>query len=312
MPEGPELLVSRDQLRETLITPRKFKEDDTQPLNVASGFFCPLRRDSSRVIDNYFGGRYHNKAPQGFEELHRQMLKDGWPRVVNVDVKGKFMWWEFSFGKLTEPTWWMHCTYGMSGQWHRTRQDDKHTTAAFKFSRVSGDWAIDDCLSFIDPRHFGTLKFVNDRNVHETKLASLGPDMLSDPPDVIEFGMRLNRKRQRSIVEALMDQGSVSGVGNYIKAEALYRAKISPHRHVASLLTDDLTLLRQSIIDVMKESYASKGATIKTYVTVDGQAGGAQFAFRVYGQKADPDGRPVVKEETLDGRTTHWVPGVQL
>lgn len=109
-----------------------------------------------------------------------------------------------------------------------------------------------------------------------------------------------------------MDQKVISGCGNYIKAEVLYRARLSPHRTVASLSTNDFAVLRQEIIAVMNESYHAKGATIKTYTTTDGDQGHAQFLFRVYGKSVDALGNTVVKEETLDGRTTHWVPNIQI
>jgi hypothetical protein len=35
------------------------------------------------------------------------------------------------------------------------------------------------------------------------------------------------------------------------------------------------------------------------------------FFFQVYGRKTDPDGKPVKKEKTPEGRVIHWVPDVQ-
>lgn len=316
MPEGPELRSSRDRLRSLLIEPYKFSDSDPEFLNNAGGYFKPFRNlDGSEP--KHFGGRYTSKAPSGFLEFNRLIDRDGWVRVSDVDVKGKFMWWALSFGKLSEPTWWMHVTYGMSGRWERYSEairntDDKHVTAYFRYSRNSSISHTDGKLVFTDPRHFGTLKFINDKKVHDAKLASLGPDMLGDPPDDALFKERLLKRPTKTLAEVLMDQKIVSGVGNYIKAEALYRAKLSPHRTPDSLTAEDFALLRSSVVDVMQESYAAKGATIRTYATVDGKAGAAQFAFNVYGRAKDPEGRDVVKEETRDGRTTHWVPTVQV
>ena len=70
-----------------------------------------------------------------------------------------------------------------------------------------------------DTRRFGTFKiFHKDNSTLDKKLATLGPDMLNDPPSFDEFVMRLRKKNHWNITKALMDQKVVSGIGNYIKA----------------------------------------------------------------------------------------------
>ncbi len=250
------------------------------------------------------GGRYKEKPPIGLQSF--QNCLEGAPyRVTDVNVKGKFMWWTLE--SPVDTTWYLWTTYGMSGQWTVGRElmsVDKNVSAIATFDDQSS-------AQFHDARHFGTLKLVNDPKVHLKKLASLGPDMLSDPPDFAGFLARLHHRENKTIVEALMDQSVISGVGNYIKAECLYRARISPHRKVGDLLMSEVKLLRQSIIDVMKESYEAKGTTLRSYRSPDGSSGKGQFLLQVYGKPSDPKGNPVIKEETLDGRTTHWCKEVQ-
>lgn len=233
-------------------------------------------------------------------------LKNTEAFIDSVNVKGKFMWWTLALKNGT--TWWMWCTYGMAGQW-TTSKPDKHTAATAWVDTPDGSGLL--AINFRDPRHFGTLKFNNDKKELERKLASLGPDMLNDPPNLEQFSERLRKRGTRTLAEALMDQKCVSGVGNYVKAESLYLAELSPHRTCNSLSDNELRHLRQQIINVMKASYATGGATIRTYQNVDGAKGGMQNRFMVYGNRTDPLGNLVVKEETADGRTTHWVPAVQ-
>ena len=108
-----------------------------------------------------------------------------------------------------------------------------------------------------------------------------------------------------------MDQSVVSGVGNYVKAEALYLSKISPHRLVSSLTDIDLQNLNLATRSVLVNSFESGGATIQSYRSFYGEVGDATQRFAVYGRKTDPEGREIIKEQTKDGRTTHWVPQVQ-
>ena len=125
------------------------------------------------------------------------------------------------------------------------------------------------------------------------------------------FVNSLRRKDKKTIVEALMDQSVVSGVGNYVKAEALYLAKISPHRTVSSLTNAELCDLNAAVRSVLVNSFESGGATLQSYQDFYGEVGDATQRFAVYGRKADPEGREIIKEQTKDGRTTHWVPAVQ-
>lgn len=229
-------------------------------------------------------------------------------RIESIDVKGKFMHWRFTNG------WTLWCTYGMTGGWE-TMRDPKHNAFELYHRHPSG-LVLEDCVPgvyFNDQRRFGTLKFVHDPTGETTKkkLSTLGPDMLNDPPDTQAFCKALLRQERKTLAEALMDQSIVSGVGNYVKAESLYRARLSPHRTVRDLKAPEFEALRTSIVEVMTQAYSFGGATIATYRQVDGKEGSAQRRFTVYGHANDPLGNPVTNETTLDGRTTWWVPTLQ-
>ena len=63
-----------------------------------------------------------------------------------------------------------------------------------------------------------------------------------------------------------------------------------------------------SIKRVLRDSYESQGATIKSYKGFNDESGGYGDKFLCYGKEVDEDGEEVIREETLDGRTTWWVP----
>ncbi len=193
-------------------------------------------------------------------------------------------------------------TLGMTGSWSTT--ETKHSRVAFE---MSGGVRV----FFNDQRNFGTLKMVPGRQELVKKLKSLGPDMLSEPVSDARFSEALMRKPDWTLAEAVMDQSIIAGVGNYVKAESLYRAQLSPHRTVSSLSPTDMSLLRQSIQQVLQEAYTRGGASIQTYRDFDGNEGEYSQRFLVYNQSQDPNGNAVVREQTADGRTTHWVPAVQ-
>lgn len=237
-------------------------------------------------------GRYLKKPLPGLEYALANTPLD----VVGSGVHGKFIYW------ITRNDIFLYSTLGMTGEW---------STEKAKHSRVEivlGDTSV----FFNDQRNFGTLKFVEGRSNLINKLTSLGPDLLSENVSDELFIERLRPKSKWTIAKALMDQSVVSGVGNYVKAEALWRARISPHRIISDIEDVTLALIKKCCQEVLVSSYAQGGASIKNYRRPDGTLGEYTSRFAVYNQKEDPDGNPVVKEATSDGRTTHWVPTIQF
>ena len=52
---------------------------------------------------------------------------------------------------------------------------------------------------------------------------------------------------QANIYAVLLDQKNFAGIGNYIKNDALYLARISPHRKTHELTTEEITHLYEGI-----------------------------------------------------------------
>lgn len=254
--------------------------------------------------------RYASTPPEGLKEFLTsfrtdtiRMIAISECKVVSVKTRGKFMYWEFSNG------WYLLCTFGMSGQWSPkqgkhvcldiTLYDDKVNVETFN-------------IYFNDPRHFGTIKFVKGEDQLKTKLSELGWDPLQD--DLTKYSdwlIGVLSKTSKPIGQLLMDQSLFAGVGNYIRAEALYLAKMSPWKPANQFSKDDAQNLFQACIDVMQTSYQYQGATIQTYKTAYGEEGRYSSCFKVYGKKTDPLGNKIIKEDTPDKRTIHWCPTVQ-
>ena len=237
-------------------------------------------------------GRYKRHGPfDGYYEM-KELLP---LKVLNVNCHGKFIYFYFS----NDTSLW--CTLGMSGAW--LNHDRKHSRVKLVFDDVD--------VWFDDVRNFGTLKFVSDMSKLAKKLSKLGHDPLKRDMDCSRFKELIHRKKAKTIAEVLMDQSVVAGVGNYLKAEILYAAKISPHRQCLSLSDKELSRICKFTNEIMRTSYESGGATILTYKDENGNPGTFSRRFMVYNQKKDPIGNDVIRETTKDKRTTHWVPEVQ-
>lgn len=165
MPEGPEVRRSTDILAKKLVGK-----------NLANAFLGKH-------------GRYTLTPPDGFKEFLGEIAGRGTPKITAVDCKGKFMWWQLEFQRNhpgpdhDDDYWYLWITYGMSGQWNDS--ESPYTAFGIYYGHVfdgNNNFVQPPGLYFNDIRHFGTLKFVNSVKAHNKKLASLGPDVLSDPP----------------------------------------------------------------------------------------------------------------------------------
>ena len=204
------------------------------------------------------------------------------------------MWW-------TIGDWKLWCTYGMSGQWSTTKLP--HSAIEVEYKDVFG---VVFSLYFCDPRRFGTIKFIKSPKEHDKKLASLGPDVLGSELTPELFAKRILIKPDRNICETLMDQSCIAGIGNYIRAEALWLAHVDPWKPVIKMSSRQIMDLYESVVSVSKNSYESGGATIHTYGGPNGEMGSFSSKFVVYGRDVDVDGNEVSTRRDANGRTMHW------
>ena len=92
----------------------------------------------------------------------------------------------------------------------------------------------------------------------DSRVRSLGPDILADPPDLDAIVAKLRGADPRTpIGEALLDQRLVAGIGNLWRAEALWRAQISPWRKLADLSDEELRSALTEAAQLMRRSLDS-------------------------------------------------------
>lgn len=290
MPEGAEVRIIADQLKKKLV-------------------------GRTLYYTQVIGGRYQKPILsrtllEGYEATKKTL--PGWKdaslafpiKILDIASKGKFIYWTL------EKEWYLWNTLGMTGEWSLEQTKHSSVLMNIRLKKEIG-WTEHFDIFFNDIRHFGTLKFVKGQKEMAAKLRSIGPDMLLNPPSVKDFSRIIKARGERTLAESLMDQRVISGVGNYVKAEALYRCKLSPWRQSNILSDKETSALHKAIVQVLKESYDHGGTTLRNYRDTEGKEGSFSDLLVVYGKEKDPAGRLVSKETTADKRTTWWVPEVQ-
>jgi len=231
-------------------------------------------------------GRYTRNPLFGLDDF----LSSPPCEIIGAGCHGKFMYVIFNNG------WNLWSTLGMTGIW--SKNSSKHTRASMRTSKGN--------VFYNDVRNFGTLKFVYGKTALLKKIDGLGMDLLSQDVDESFFISCLRKQDDKNICKVLMNQSVLAGVGNYIKAEALWISRINPECSVSELEDFQLLELKYNIEQVMKSSYEHGGATFLTHSDFSGQKGEYTHRFLCYNRETDAEGNIVFKTKTPDGRTTHW------
>lgn len=241
--------------------------------------------------------RYHKKAPDGFTDFTAALPA----RVVGVRAHGKFIWWEFANG------WIAWQTLGLAGGWFLKEKKNSgiHLTTTDGIK-----------LYYDDARHFGTIKFLEPSSaLRETakKIKALGPDILSQPHiPVAEYITRFRKYPNHIIGSLLMEQKVMAGVGNYLRSEILFAARVNPHTKVESLTDEQLSRLHSKTYELAEASYRSGGASIQHYSDIHSNKGQFEFQMQVYGRKKTPGGLEILAEKLgKETQTTYWCPSLQ-
>ena len=225
-------------------------------------------------------------------------------KILDVNTRGKWIYINLGIQKRNKNlgVWkpnnkiYLFNHLGMAGHWRKEKT--KHTL--FKMKTSVGNFYFDDA------RRFGKFDLLNREQALE-KLDSLGPDVLEPEFTLKAFQKRLkvSRFQNKPIVQILLDQSFISGVGNIYRSDALYKANIHPMKLTKNLSPQEIKRLYKSIKSVIQKSYNSHGTTISTYSDIEMNPG--YYEPLVYGRKKDNLGR-TVKTKKVNGRSIFWVP----
>jgi len=164
-------------------------------------------------------------------------------------------------------------------------------------------------IYFRDPRKFGIMWLVDDKNSVASKL---GPEALGKGFAVKVLAEKL-KKRTAPIKALLCDQSLVAGIGNMNADEALFLAKIHPVRAGGSLTEKEVKRLHKAIRQVLRAGINEKGASTDTYFRPSGEPGTAHSRFRVAhrrGESCPVCGTPL-KRIVVRNRGSYFCPKCQ-
>ncbi len=266
MPEGPECRLTVDYLKKSL---------------------C-----GKKVIDWVFcGGKYTDQVPKGFQDFDKALPLT----IKQVECKGKFIY--FILKDDNDKEYYILHSLMMTGRWQKNYDEYCKWFVETNDNRT---------IWFRSSRSLSTISFTTEKSVLQQKLDSLGPDIMTRDFSLPKFKSFVGKYSRRNITAFLMDQQIISGCGNYIKAETLWYASVSPLRKVGDLKDREVELIYEGLRVISRVSYNKKGLSMKDYMDENGKNGYYSGELKVYGNKN------ATRTKTPDGRTTYWDPNRQV
>lgn len=213
-------------------------------------------------------------------------------RVNRIRRKGKYLWFELD----RRP--WPSFHFGMGGRFYVYERPAERP----RFWKVEITTTNGLRLAMTNARRLGRIRLHHDPTA-ESPIAELGFDYLSDPPSLAQTRELLGR-RKAPVKALLLNQTCFAGVGNWVADEVLYQAGVDPRRLAADLRPEEV-----------KRVHARLRSVIRKAVEVDADSSRFPrtwlFHHRWGKQKGAATGKGKIRFDTVGGRTTAWVPGVQ-
>jgi formamidopyrimidine-DNA glycosylase len=241
----------------------------------------------------FLRGRYVNHGPPAhFNEFHKALPL----KLVSVDKKGKVIFFHFADG------WTIVSRLGMTGWWYA---DTAGAVPSWRAEVRSVEFDFGDrVLVYSDPRSYGTLSFTK---TPQKDIDELAPDIMDKGTTWRLFSTRatatVKNRPNMPIEELLVDQKRlVSGIGNYLKSEIMYAAKIAPMRPIGKITEAEWKLVFK---------HAKRICTAMTRALASKSEAAYETKMAVYGKKEDTYGNNVETYSNKAKRTVHWVPAVQ-
>ncbi|MCD6410734.1 DNA-formamidopyrimidine glycosylase [bacterium] len=168
-------------------------------------------------------------------------------------------------------------------------------------------------IAFSDLRKFGRIELLTERELENLKdLKQLGPDPL-DKNFTFDKFRQIIQKQKRKIKQVLMDQKTISGIGNIYSDEILFRAGVHPFKSANTLQEKELKKIYRNIKSVLKKAIRLGGESISDYRRPDGRKGGFDKERKVYRREGMPCyvcGTKIERRK-IGSRSTYFCPKCQ-
>jgi len=210
-----------------------------------------IRRAADR-IERAIAGRPADRVRFAFPHLRRFERRLRGARVREVETRGKALLVHFGGGLS------IYAHSQLYGRWMVVRAGTRpKTKRSLRLAIHNDQWsALLYSASEIDV-------LTADGIAAHPFLAKLGPDALARGLGELDLRARIREPRfaRRQLHALLLDQSFVAGIGNYLRSEILFAARLHPARRPGDLSAAESRGLARAIARVTRRAYETGGIT---------------------------------------------------
>lgn len=162
----------------------------------------------------------------------------------------------------------------------------KNKEELWRFTRAIFYFTDGSQLLFNDLRKFAYLKLVkNSEVINYIGKEKLGPEPLEKDFTLEIFSEIIKNHPKVKIKQLMMDQKTISGIGNLYSDEICFYAKVLPIRKASILRDEEIAKIYQGIKKILESAISHQGSSVDTYITISGQKGDYERFLKVYGRE---------------------------
>ncbi len=218
--------------------------------------------------------------------------------ISRIETRGKALLTYFS-GGLT-----LYSHNQLYGVWRVTSADEKPDARRSLRVRLA---AADRAISLYSASDIEMLDAPG--LAQHPFLKRVGPDVLDLSLTVEQVTARLLSPRfcRRSLGGLLLDQAFLAGLGNYLRVEILWHARLAPELRPVDLTGRQIDELARACLDIPRLSYQTRGQPNES------RHHGALFQFHVFHREGKPCERcaALIEKKLVSSRPFYWCPVCQ-
>jgi endonuclease VIII len=213
----------------------------------------PEIRIAADGVANVLQGKTLSAVHFGLGGLQRFEERITGRTVTAVDTRGKAMLTRFDNGLV------LYSHNQLYGRWYTTRRPDMPDTS--RSLRVALHTKTHSALLY----SASEIDVLTDSELAAHPfLQKLGPDIL-DPmltPALVAARLLSKRFKNRGFASLYLDQQFLAGIGNYLRSEILWVARVDPAGKPSELRARDLESLAEATLQISRRSYRTRGVTL--------------------------------------------------
>ena len=262
---------------------------------------------SAQNLSDALKDRQVEQISFAFSELQQFESKLADQTITSVEPKGKAIITSFSGGLS------MYSHNQLYGKWYVRERDDKPKTNRQLRVAIHNDEHSAYLYSASD------IEILSHEKIKEHDyVKKLGPDVVHPGTSFQDVLSQYNDERyqNRKITTLLLDQGFLSGVGNYLRSEILFYANAFPFLKLKEYSPETKERLAKASVDLSKRSFETRGITNDPEIVEAlkrEKAKRSEYRHFVYGRTGKRCFKcgTNIKEDTTGGRKVYFCPSCQ-